>query len=210
MISLILTVTLANAQEFKIEERSVIGTFELADKSKSELFSAINKWISINYNSSKSVIQMNDLESGTIIIKGINYIIHRNPYKIAYPNSKQVPETQKVSFNHLIEINIKDNRYRIIVKFTDMTGVDSYYPYVTNLLFNCINFKNIDEYSIQAYNNERNDYLKKQMVGAKKRESYMSFTKEMVEEINTKLIEKAKSIMLSVQESVSDETKDDW
>lgn len=54
-------------QEFKYEEKLVTGIFEAQGKSKSEIFSAINKWISINYNSSKNVIQMNDMDSGTII-----------------------------------------------------------------------------------------------------------------------------------------------
>jgi hypothetical protein len=39
----------SNAQEYKLEEKSVTGIFEVNGKTKAELFSAINKWISVNY-----------------------------------------------------------------------------------------------------------------------------------------------------------------
>ena len=63
--------TITNAQEYKLEEKTVTGIFEIKEKTKAEIFASINKWVSINYNSAKNVVQMNDLESGTIIIKGI-------------------------------------------------------------------------------------------------------------------------------------------
>ena len=78
--------TIANSQEYKLEGKTITGTFDIKDKTKSEIFASINKWISINYNSAKSVIQMNDLESGTIIIKGINEVKYKNPQKVLYPN----------------------------------------------------------------------------------------------------------------------------
>lgn len=65
------------AQDWKVAEKSVTAIFNV-DKSKSDLFTSINKWISINYNSAQNVIQMNDAESGTIIIKGINEVIYSN------------------------------------------------------------------------------------------------------------------------------------
>jgi hypothetical protein len=52
---------LSYAQEFKAEGKTLTGIFEAEGKNKSELFSLINKWISINYNSSKNVIKMYDL-----------------------------------------------------------------------------------------------------------------------------------------------------
>ena len=41
---LILMSFYSNAQEYKLEEKSVTGIFEANGKTKAELFSAINKW----------------------------------------------------------------------------------------------------------------------------------------------------------------------
>ena len=68
----------SNAQEYKIEEKAVTGIFEVPNKSKAEIFSAISKWISINYNSGKSVTQLSDAEGGNIVVKGINEITYSN------------------------------------------------------------------------------------------------------------------------------------
>ena len=85
------------AQEFKLEEKSVTGVFEANGKTKAELFSAINKWVSINYKSASRVIQLNDAEAGAIVIKGtadypiknyfkplLNYLFQKSDYDYFY------------------------------------------------------------------------------------------------------------------------------
>lgn len=115
--------TITNAQEYKLEGKTITGTFDIEDKSKSEIFASINKWISINYNSAKNVVQMNDLKSGTIIIKGINEVKYKNPLKIIYPNL--AAEFTTIKFNHLIEVNVKDNKFRIIYKLIEIYMFDA-------------------------------------------------------------------------------------
>ena len=84
---------------------------------------------------------MNDLESGTIIIKGINEVSSKNSMKELYPNNKYLEEYTKPKFNHLIEIDIKDNRFMIIYKITDIATEDVGY---NSLTFNCIGFDGIN------------------------------------------------------------------
>ena len=115
--------TITNAQEYKLEEKTITGVFEIKEKTKAEIFASINKWVSINYNSAKNVVQMNDLESGTIIIKGINEVKHKNPLKIIYPNL--AAEFTTLKFNHLIEVNVKDNKFRIIYKLIEIYMFDT-------------------------------------------------------------------------------------
>ena len=142
---------LINAQEYKLEERTITGVFEKTGKTKSELFSSINRWISINYNSSINVIQMNNIDSGTIIVKGINEVKYKDDLtKILSPKSNIEYATMKVS--HLIEINIKDGRYRVIYKVVDLAIQDSGY---NDLVINCINFNKVDDESIQNYNSPK-------------------------------------------------------
>ena len=205
LITFLIFSGLLNAQEFKIEEKTITGLFESKEKNKAELFAQINKWISINYNSSKNVIQMNDLESGTIIIKGINDVNYKNSGKVLNP--KIATEFATIKFNHLIEINIKDNKYRIIYRIVSIATDD--YGY-NDKLMNCINLNGNRDIQIQKYLDGMDKMLKKGLIGKEKRELYVEGIKLSFEEINTNLINDMKSIMLSVEKSVSNASKDGW
>jgi hypothetical protein len=194
-----------NAQEFKIEEKTITGTFENKEKSKSELFALINKWISINYNSSKSVIQMNDLESGTIIIKGINSVNFKNPGKVLNP--KIATEFSEMKFNHIIEINIKDNKFRIIYKLVDLATYDYGYNAMT---LDCINLNGNRDLAVDKFLESMDVNLKKGMIGKDKRERYKLESKLSFDEINTNLINDMKITMSSIEKSISVTSKDGW
>jgi hypothetical protein len=194
-------------QEYELEEKTVTAVFEMPEKNKSELFSSINKWISINYNSSKNVIQMNDLESGTIIVKGINEVVYKNNMKTIYPNNKYISEYTTAKFNHLIEINIKENRYRIIYKIIDVTSAD---PGADFIIVKCINLNGSNESAIRDYNELLDESLKKALIGAKKREEFQSQSKPMFNEINTQLLNDIKQTMKSIEKSVKSKSKEEW
>ena len=196
-----------NAQEYILDEKVVTGIFEAEKNDKSELFSSINKWISINYNSAKNVIQMNDKESGTIIIKGINEVAYKNPMKTIYPNNKYAKEYATIKFNHLIEINIKDNRYRIIFRITDIASQDAG---ANHLIFKCINFKGTNDESINEYNEFNESFLKAGMVGKKKRELFKSLSKPMFVELSKNTVTDIKLTLKSIEVSLETKAKDDW
>lgn len=205
LIAFLILSTIINAQEFKIEEKMVTGVFENNEKPKSELFALINKWISVNYNSAKNVIQMSDAESGTIIIKGINEISYKNPGKVLNP--KLATEFTSIKFNHLIEINIKDNKYRIIYKLVNIATED--YGYNT-MLFNCVNLNGNRDIEVQKYLDGMEANLKKGMISKEKRERFAAEMKSSFDEINSNSINDMKSTMLSITKSVSSTSKDGW
>ena len=206
---IILMFTLAtyhcNGQEYELTEKSATGIFEINEKSKSELFTLITKWVTINYNSAKNVIQMNDKESGTIIIKGINEVVYKNTSKVIYPNNKYIQDHLTTKFNHLIQIDIKDNRYRISYRIIDIASEDLGFNSIT---LKCISLNGTNEQSITEYNKLTVEYLKKGLVGEKKREEFLSLTKPMFEEINANLLSDIKITMKSIEKSVL--SKDDW
>ena len=198
--------TLTNAQEYKLEGKTITGTFDIKDKGKSEMFALINKWISINYNSAKNVVQMNDLESGTIIIKGINEVKYKNPLKIIYPNL--AAEFTTIKFNHLIEVNVKDNKFRIIYKLIEIYMVDATVINDTKLI--CVNLDGsrkaeVDEYMVLTEENFKKAYKNKE-----KREKLLEASRLSFEEVNTNLINDIKATMQSVEKSVIEATKDKW
>ena len=201
------TSLLSYGQEFEMEEKTVIGIFEMEDKSKSELFSSINKWISINYNSAKNVIQMNDKEAGTIIIKGINEVVYKNTMKTLFPKNKYIEEYTTTKFNHLIEINVKDNRYRVIYRIIDIASEDVGF---NHMFFKCISFDGNNDKAISEYNEFIDGSLKKGLIGKKKREKFKFLTKPMFDELNKSLVNDFKLTMKSIEQSVKSKKKDDW
>ena len=208
LLIVLLIAGITNAQEFTNDTKSITGVFEVKEKTKSEIFSSINKWITLNYNSSKTVLQMNDLESGTIIIKGINEVTYKNSAKELYPKDKYVGENTTTKFNHLIEINIKDNKFRVIYKLIDMVGQDVGF---NGLLFNIVNLNNgnIDS-QVNQYNDEMDKILKVAYVGKEKRELLKEKNKLMFADMNANLINNLKNIMINLEKSIATSAKDDW
>jgi len=190
-------------QAYKIEEKSITGVFDVDGKSKAEIFSAINKWISINYNSAKNVIQLNDAEAGNIIIKGINEVTCKSVAKTLYPKNAYIPENTTTKFNHLIEINVKENKFRIIYRIIDSEGLDDNF-------FNCIKLNGGNEANIITYNDEVEIGLKKGLIGQEKRELYKLKSTVMFEDIRFGLENSMKATMLSIEKSVKTATTDGW
>jgi len=213
-LTIALTSIKSNAQEFEYEEKTITGTYQADGKSKSEIFSAINKWIALNYNSAKNVVQLNDKESGTIIVKGINEAVYKNVMKEMYPKNKYMQEYNTVEFNHTIEINVKENRYRIIYHLTDIitpapvAGYNLEEQY--SIVFGMIDFTGLKQEKIDAYNQYIEELWKKAMVGKKKRAKFKAMTKPTFEEMNKGVKESVKSTMNSVGKTVKSTKKDDW
>ena len=198
--------SIANAQEYKLEGKTITGTFDIKDKSKSEIFASINKWISINYNSAKNVVQMNDLESGTIIIKGLNEVKYKNPIKIIYPNL--AAEFTTIKFNHLIEVNVKDNKFRIIYKLIEIYMIDATVMNDSKMV--CVNLDGSRKSEVEEYMGLMEENFKKAYKNKEKREKLLEAYKSSFEEINTNLVNDMKATMQSIEKSIIETTKDKW
>ena len=202
------------AQEYTLEEKTIIGVFDTEGKTKAEIFSSINKWIALNYNSAQNVVQLNDKESGNIIVKGINEAVYKNVMKELYPKNKYMQEYSSVKFNHTVEINIKDSKYRIIYTLTDIITPEPVAGYNLesqyNMVFDMIDFTGLKQEKIDNYNNYIEELWKTAMVGKKKTEEFKEMTKPTFEEMNKGVIESIKSTMISIEKTVKSTKKDDW
>ncbi|PRZ19569.1 DUF4468 domain-containing protein [Flavobacterium granuli] len=212
MKKLLLSVTFfvtcfCQAQEWKVEEKSVTGVFT-SGKSKSDLFTAINKWISLNYNSAQNVIQMNEPESGTIIIKGINEVTYSNlPAKVLMPNNKYVSEKTSNKFNHTIEVNVKENRFRIIYTLTSIVSPTPGSEVLMQPFFDTIALEGDNSVAVEKYIGDSEKYLKQGLIGKQKRENWRIATLEMFKELNKTLLDNIKTTMLSIEKSTVSEEK---
>ncbi len=214
-IIILLVSLVGNAQTYTTEDKALTGVFDVAGKSKAELFSAINKWISINYNSGKSVTQLSDGEAGNIIVKGTNEVTYKNlATKALYPNMKSISENASIKFNHLIEINVKENKFRVIYRLIE-TAVDpaltAYVtPAISKMTFDCINLNGTPDAAISVVNDYMETALKAGLIGKEKRETYKAAMKPMYDDLNANIITDMKTTMLSINKASTTTTNDGW
>lgn len=92
---------------------------EVPGASKDDLYTRALSYFTYNYNSGDDVIQVEDKEKGTIIGKGL--------YSNAHIGVSLI--TTSVSTYHIVRIDIKDERARVIVSLTQykivITGGDT-------------------------------------------------------------------------------------
>lgn len=72
-----------------------LTVIDVPNNSKDEIFTKLNKWIALNYRSANDVLQLNDKESGVIIVRGI------------YSNGSWVDVL------HTLQMDVKENKVRI-------------------------------------------------------------------------------------------------
>jgi len=200
-----------SAQEFTTQEKSVTGVFEVPGKKKSEIFSAVNKWISVNYNSANAVTQLSDAEAGTIVIKGINSINVRTNGKVLYPNAPNNPEFYEVKFDHIIEINVKDERFRVIYKIVGIHNPTHQDQLATDVVFGALSLDGVKDENIEIYKkyvrsqNPTNKILTKENL-----EAYLDLAKPTMQESSESLERSMKDTMDKIYNSFKQQEKDKW
>ena len=194
-----------------IKEKKMTATVEATGKSKSEIYSSINKWVSLNYNSANNVIQMNDKESGIMIVKGLSAVSFINPTRTIYPKTKAIPIKSKILLNHLLEIKVKDNKYRLIYSISGKTDNTPKNTIDANPnTWDCINLNGATEESIGRFNYHWKEILKTSMMGKKRKAKYLSLSKPVFEEINSTIALSFVSNFISITKMVNETSDDDW
>ena len=189
----------SSAQEFTIEKHSVCGVFNCKAETKTALFTSINKSITADNSAQKYQLQSYDLQSGTIVFKGVNEIRTINPSKIIYANNKSVPEYITLKFNHLIEIKVRDGSYTIAYKIIDLDMKD----YGFNALFlNCVGFSDSNEKAILLYNAKIEKLYKSLLVGKEKRALLQNTITSGFKVLNSDLILRSKTTIAAVNQSI--------
>jgi hypothetical protein len=201
----------SNAQEYKLEEKSISCVFDANGKTKAELYLIINKWISLNFVSPKTVLQLNDADTGNIIIKSSDKIMYKCLYLSFLPKiyiEKGSFEYILGTYGNLIEIDVKDNKYR--VKYTINQCIKDFNNDInTTELYKGINFIN-DNYDNVDYNILADSYCKYFNIKKKDRENFILTLKPTFKEINTVLEKVIKTSLLSIDELVKSTKNDKW
>jgi hypothetical protein len=106
------------------------------------------------------------------------------------------------NFSHLIEINIKDNKFRImylITKYEDY-GND-------NEIFKRINFEGIDNNTVENYNALADGLLETFMIDKKNKQAMRDAMKPMLDEMNSSLENDIKNTLQSIYKTATEKTE---
>lgn len=96
--------TVSNFEKF-------VRIFEVPGVEKSDLYRIAKKWTAINYRSAQHVIQLDDAESGELIIKGISKSV-KSYYALG--------EVFRNDIRHVLTISVKSNKIRVALEFVDI------------------------------------------------------------------------------------------
>ena len=116
-------------------------------KEKADAFVRVHEWIAKNYNSANDVIQMQDKEAGTIIVKAIypymqDFGAMTVPVNVQYTVSVYVKDKKiKTEFNTGF---VSDRAYNKYIPEANMPALLQYYKKIHNDLLNSLNSSNKD------------------------------------------------------------------
>ena len=102
------------SQEISYEGNTAIVVFQLDSLGADEIHSRALSAIANIFNSANDVIQLNDKASKKIVVRGKASVEITNPIKSMYPKNKFIGDLMPVYFDTKVNIDSKDNRYRIV------------------------------------------------------------------------------------------------
>jgi hypothetical protein len=181
--------------EFEVSSGEIIYREILEYQANQKKLHSIGlKTISELYRSSKSVIDLNDIENGTLIVKG-NLPLVVNGYYV--PLGSYSPIQITYMLEHVLTIESKENRIRVSLdKFKFISGVSSD---GTNMTFNPPS--NLDEQYLKVY---RTAIIEKNSKKREKANLYnMSIVLNELNKISIRMLEQ-------IQENYTTYLKDDW
>ena len=104
--------------QYHVDESGNITILRVVDSinlNKDEIYNRVLNYFTYNYGSGKSVIQTQDKEHGLIVAKGLYESVHIGVSLI----------TTKISTWHIIRVDIKEHKIRIVVTLTEYDKVIS-------------------------------------------------------------------------------------
>ena len=195
----LLAINLVKAQDYLIEEKSVSRVFQAEGMSKSEIMSKMESWYSNPETTPKDTIETLDLEKGFIRVRGEIKVLYKNIGTELYPKRSQMADVLEAKFRHTIEMDVEDNAY--VVKYYLNEMVKEMYGREAEFL-NCINFVEIDEEALEAYNRSMGKVLKMNFVFKKRREIFFDNSEVQFQEVSSYILNEAQVNMFAAYDAL--------
>ena len=201
LIMLLFLSNYCHAQDSHVATKSVSKTFELNGLSPSLIFSRAETWFGDENNGENNVIKTVSSENKELLVEGETKVLYKNIGKELYPKRNGMAEILDAYFGHLVEIKIDESSYSITYTVTDMKK-EMYGK--QDVFFNCVNFIEINEKDLTAYNHDMNKLLKANFVFKKRREIFMENSRLQFEEVNNFLLNEGEVNIFSLNEALTD------
>ena len=205
LILLLLFIPLVSTtQEFKYQNNIASVVFNVDSISSEEIHSRAVRAIANIYNNANNVIQMNDKESGKLVIKGSSSIIINNPIKSMYPKNKYISQGWELFYNHTINIDSKDGRYRIVYTVSN-PEYDGGPNVVGNISFDGVkffNYENSDKQDITSYIEAKLNSPGMGILGKKRKALYSEALSKMPADIVEQLKYDTKQVCLRINDAI--------
>lgn len=203
-------------QEFKTEGKTMTVVFKVDSVSKQDIHSRVLSAIANLYNNANNVIQLNDTQNNKVIVKGLSSFMIPNDMKPITSKTIYVPSFLDLKYNHTINIDSKDGRYRMVYQITSTPTFKN--QYADNPFYYKAKFDKLSEEEIQERVKMRLAPLEqaKLFYGKKKREAYREEIPRVYDIFYNKVVSEAKATLLSINELVQKNNKinpltnDDW
>jgi hypothetical protein len=139
-------VTPASRDQIPATEKEVVFIDD-HDKEKSDAFVRVHEWIAKNFNSANDVIQMQDKEAGTVIVKAIypymqDFGAMTLPVNVQYTLSVYVKD-KKIKTEFITGL-VSDRAYSKYIPEANMSALLYYYKKIHSELLNSLNSTNKD------------------------------------------------------------------
>lgn len=187
------------AQNDLIEAKSITEVYELNGISKTDTFSRITNWFALEENAINDEIAVSNEKEGHIEVIGITKVLFKNIGTELYPKRSGMAEVLEAKFNYLITIDIVENQYMVNYTLVDM--IKEMYGQ-EEPFFNCINFVEIDDEALEAYNKEMEKVFKRNFVFKKKREVFFENSRGQFEEVSSFVLNEAQVKMFNLNEAL--------
>jgi len=202
LIVFLLTSIFCSAQQAQIEEKSILKNYESMNISSAKVLSKAENWFSNEENAGLYEIVMIDQEQGILIAEGSSKVLYKNIGKEMYPKRTGMAEVLEAVFGTRIAIQTSEEGFSIMYEVVDMKK-EMYHKEA--LFYDCINFVEVNDVDVDAYNESMNKLLKANMVFKKRRDIFTENSRKQFEEVSSFLLNEGELILFSLHEAITSE-----
>lgn len=200
-LSLLLTLFIALcseyalSQEYLIESKSATIVYQVPGRTKEQLFNDALDWFRDEERASQYTIASSDPEAGTMEVEEVNQVFYKNIGKLMYPKRSGMAEMLSGDFSYHIDLVFEEGTYMVKYK---LTGMEKEMYGRDELFLECIDFEEIDEDALDAYNESMNKLLIMNAVFKKRRDIFRDNSRSQFEDASQNVLNSMTSNMGSL------------
>lgn len=186
-------------QENVIGEKSIEKTYDKNDLEATLILSRAEQWFGNEENAKSYQIENLDKGKGSLIANGVSPVLYKNIGRELYPKRSGMAEVLEADFGNRVSIIVDEKGYTIRYEVIDMKK-EMYHR--EDLFYECVDFNEIDEEALAAYNTSMNKFLKANLVFKKRREKFQASSRSQFEEVISYLMNDGELTIFSLHEAI--------